>query len=138
MAIVIDANLVVVLATKDPRADMVGRLLQAWFDAGEDLHAPTLLLYEAANALTRLVVAGRLSANDLAEAWRLVEEMPISLHPPSAGLQVVTTALRLRRQSAYDAAYLALAAQLGSVLWTLDGPLARNAAALGFQVRLIE
>ncbi len=47
-------------------------------------------------------------------------------------------AARLQRRSAYDAAYLVLAEQLRGELWTLDGPLARNAGALGLPVKLIE
>ena len=72
MAIVVDANLVVVLATTDPRAPAVERHLQIWLDRGEELHAPHLLLYEVANALTRQVAAGWLAADDLADAVRLL------------------------------------------------------------------
>jgi len=43
----------------------------------------------------------------------------------------------LGRRKAYDAAYLALAERLDCELLTLDGPLARNATALGFRVVLI-
>ena len=136
MAIVVDANLVVVLVTKDPRAAAVERRLQGWVDAGEELHAPLLLWYEVANALTRLSAAGRLPAGDLARVWAQVEGLPIHWHPFAAGPEVITVALRLGRQSAYDAAYLVLAQQLNAELWTLDGPLARNAAGLGFPVHL--
>ena len=45
-------------------------------------------------------------------------------------------ALRLGRRSAYDAAYVVLASELGAELWTLDGPLARNAADHDLPVRL--
>jgi predicted nucleic acid-binding protein len=45
--------------------------------------------------------------------------------------------VHLGRHSAYDAAYLDLAQRLGAELWTLDGSLARNAAGLGFPVRLV-
>lgn len=137
MAIVVDANLVVVLATRDPRVLLVERHFQAWLDVGEDLHAPDLLLYEVANALTRLIVAGRLTIDDLAEVWTLVASLPLQFHSLVAGPQAIAIALQLGRVSAYDAAYLALAQELNATLWTLDGPLARNSMGLGFPVRLI-
>jgi predicted nucleic acid-binding protein len=41
-------------------------------------------------------------------------------------------------ENAYDAAYIALAQELGAELWTLDGPLARNPGTVDLPVRLIE
>ena len=51
---------------------------------------------------------------------------------------MVEIALGLRRQSAYDAAYIALAENLDAPLWTLDGPLYRNAVDRGFPVYLLD
>ncbi|MFN6517517.1 MAG: hypothetical protein RMY29_023960 [Nostoc sp. CreGUA01] len=44
----------------------------------------------------------------------------------------------MERQSAYDAAYLALAESLNAELWTLDGLLYRNAISYAFSVRLLQ
>jgi len=41
------------------------------------------------------------------------------------------------RKSACDAAYIVLAEELDAELWTLDGPLARNAGPRGLPVKLI-
>lgn len=51
---------------------------------------------------------------------------------------MVRAALVLQRRSAYDAAYLALAEDLEAELWTIDGPLARNASIRGYRIHLIE
>lgn len=65
-------------------------------------------------------------------------ELPVVQHPLTDDLpRVVDIALRLKRQSAYGAAYIALAEDLHATLWTLDGPLAQNAKAAGFPVRLL-
>jgi predicted nucleic acid-binding protein len=137
VAVVVDASLVAALASRDVRAGAVEQRFRDWLDAGEELHAPSLLPYEVANALTRLVVAGRLPSVRLAEAWSHVERLPLQLHPLQSGPSVIAIALRLHRQTSYDAAYIFLAQQLGGELWTLDGPLARNASGLGFPVRLV-
>jgi len=64
--------------------------------------------------------------------------MPIVLHELTEGPAAITIARQLRRHSAYDASYVALAQGLDTEVWTLDGPLARNAAGRDLPVRLIE
>ena len=71
-------------------------------------------------------------------AWQRIASVPLVWHELEDGPAVVAMAARLQRRSAYDAAYLVLAEQLRGELWTLDGPLARNAGALGLPVKLIE
>lgn len=139
MAIVLDASVLVVLASGDPRKPKAQAALRGWVEADESLHAPTLLPCEVASGLTRLLAAGAFPVERLAEAWRTVLDLPITYHPMErGGERVVAIALQLRRQSAYDAAYLGLAEQLEAELWTFDGPLARNAESAGFSVHLIE
>ena len=79
------------------------------------------------------------SSDQARSAWETLEILPIVQHPLSDDLpRVVDIALGLKRKSAYDAAYIALAQELGAVLWTLDRPLALNGQSAGLPVRLLD
>jgi len=138
LTVVVDANLVVALAIDRERGPLVDAQFRAWAAAGEIMHAPSLLRYEAANALARTVAAGDLSAAAAEDAFRAISALSIVLHELEDGSPVLRLTAELKRRSAYDAAYIALAQELGAVLWTFDGPLARNAGGRGLPVRLIE
>jgi predicted nucleic acid-binding protein len=138
LSVVVDANVLVVLALDRRRAATVEKLLRTWQADSEDLHAPALLRYEVASALNQAVAAGQLTLEDVAGAWERITAVPVVLHPLDGAVRVVEVAQLLERRSAYDAAYVALAQALDTQLWTLDGPLARNAATRGLPVRLIE
>lgn len=139
MAVVVDANLLVVIVSGDARGPMASAQIGAWITANQEIHAPELLPYEVASALTRLVAGHAISSHQARSAWETLEILPIVQHPLSDDLpRVVDIALRLKRQSAYDAAYIALAQELGAILWTLDRALARNAQSAGLPVRLLD
>lgn len=138
MSVVLDANLLVVLALDRRRAVAVEKLLRTWQAEEEELHAPALLRYEVANALVQAVSAGHLASVAVADAAQRIGSVPIILHQLGDTPRVVTMAQRLERRSAYDAAYLVLAEELGTQLWTLDGRLARNATSRGLPVQLVQ
>jgi predicted nucleic acid-binding protein len=115
------------LVLREPHADRVAGLLDRWETTGTSLNAPVLAYYEISSGLTRSRVRGDLSRDDVDEALEIIDGLGIVLHPPVDGARVVEIAVAMKRHSAYDAAYLALAEHLDSELWTLDGPLARNA-----------
>lgn len=137
MAVVVDANLLVALATADPRRPAVAARFGVWRESEEALHAPSLIRYEIASALTGLLAARQITEDQLSAGWLRIMALPITLHDLIEGPEVVRIAMRLGRRSAYDAAYIALATELGGDLWTLDGPLARNAGSAGLRVRLV-
>jgi predicted nucleic acid-binding protein len=137
LTVVVDANLLVVLALDGERAPLVETKMLEWAAAGETLHAPALMPYEAANAVDRAIVTGGLAPDVVADVWATILAVPVTLHPLQQGAEVIAIAQRLGRQSAYDAAYVALAQSLRAELWTLDGPLARNGRGIGLPVRLL-
>jgi predicted nucleic acid-binding protein len=114
----------------------VGARLSGWLASGGRLHAPALTPFEVASGLTRLAAAGAMPDDRVEPAWQAVSGLPVTYHPLQDGPSVVSLARRLERQSAYDAAYLVLARELGGACWTLDGRLVRNATRLGLPVRL--
>jgi len=110
VAVVVDANLLVVIVSGDARGPMASAQIGAWITANQEIHAPELLPYEVASALTRLVAGHAISSHQARSAWETLEILPIVQHPLSDDLPgVVDIALRLKRPSAYDAAYIALA-----------------------------
>jgi predicted nucleic acid-binding protein len=135
---VLDASLLVVLVSGDPRRLSVLQQITRWLDDGVSLHTPLLAQYEIASALTRLVVSGAFPKSKVDEAVSNILVLPLSYHSKVNMPRIVEIANILGRQSAYDAAYISLAESLDSELWTLDGPLYRNATAYRFRVRLIQ
>jgi predicted nucleic acid-binding protein len=129
LTVVLDSNVAVALALDTERAPAVEERLRAWEDSNEALHAPSLFRFEVANALTRSITADKIDSADAKVAWQRIVAIEISLHGLTDGPAVIAVARKLKRESAYDAAYIALAQELGAELWTLDGPLARNAAS---------
>jgi predicted nucleic acid-binding protein len=135
--VVVDANLLIALISGDPRGSKVLQYFTDWLNHHIEIHAPLLTKYEIANALTRLIVGGAFPEDKVEDAWNNISLLPIRYHDLSHVKRVVEIALALKRQNAYDAAYVALTEELHAELWTLDGPLYRNAQGLGFPVNLI-
>src|SRR5262249_18630642 len=96
VAVVVDANLLVVMVSGDARGPLASEQVEAWITAGEEMHAPELLPYELASALARLVAARAMSARQVQTAWENLSELPIVQHPLAEALpRVVGLALRL-------------------------------------------
>lgn len=120
--LVLDASaLVAVLTDADGAGAAVADAL-----AGNALAAPELLPFEAANVLRRLELSGLLAAETAALAHRDLLDLAVQLWPYAT---VAAGAWRLRGGlTLYDAAYVALAAQVDVPLVTLDQRLARTAS----------
>lgn len=138
MAVVVDANVMVRLAQRDALAPAIEQRIQIWIESGEELHVPSLYLYEAANALVRSVARGNMAVEALPVLWNRIMALPVTIHVVDDGLDVMEIGIRLGRQNSYDAVYLSLAQRLDATVWTIDGPLYRNASPKGFRIQLIE
>jgi predicted nucleic acid-binding protein len=89
---------------------------------GETLAAPSHLYVEASNVFRRAVLAGRLSAEVGALAHRDLVELSVTSFPFEPLAERVWELHP--GVTAYDAAYVALAEELGAPLFTLDRRLA--------------
>ena len=120
-AVVADCSVVAALVFAEPACDDAAALL-----SHNALHAPALLPFEFANVARTKRRAG-MEAASADDALRDFAELRIALHPvpPDAMVQL---ALRYEL-SAYDAAYLWLAAELKAPLATFDEKLATAAKA---------
>ncbi|KAM3115520.1 type II toxin-antitoxin system VapC family toxin [Phormidesmis sp. 146-33] len=137
MDIIIDANLLVALVTQHPQRQIVYQQFERWVDQNTALHAPDLAYSEVTNALTRMVTAGLFAREQAQAVCEQLAELPIQYHSLGFDPEVINMALALGRKSAYDAVYLVLAQRLNAALWTLDGPLYRNAIGQGYSVHLL-
>ena len=78
-----------------------------------------------------------MSREETDEALAIIGAMRVTYDRAPDNARAVEVAVDLQRHSAYDAAYLALAERIDGEVWTLDGPLARNAAGR-YRVNLID
>ena len=140
MSVVVDASVLVAVVVADKHQPAARGHLEGWLQAGEDLHAPAVLPYELANVLARLVFDAALPISEVDDIWGDLGALGLVLHPfdlAEDGHEVADLTARLRRRHATDSTYVCLARRLGTVVWTLDGALARNAADLGLPVKLV-
>ncbi|MYB42541.1 MAG: type II toxin-antitoxin system VapC family toxin [Chloroflexi bacterium] len=95
-------------------------------DHAVELHAPVLLAYELTSAMRTAERRARVPAEMASEALDNMIGAGIALHEPAP-----SETLRLARRlgvSGYDAAYVALAAELGVECWSADERLVRAAS----------
>ncbi len=135
-AIVIDASVVVALYVEEPFSAAARATLARSRDQGADLHAPDLLLIECANALWKRVRRDELDRDAamtaVGELSRLEE---LELHPMDERLVPPALSLAIAHSlTAYDAAYAALAVQLGGVVVSGDRRFVERAAECGLPV----
>jgi predicted nucleic acid-binding protein len=118
--IVVDAS-VLANALADDTAD--GRLARERLTSGGELFAPDLVDVETVSVLRRRWLAGDVTARRFSSAVDDLEDLALTRFPT---LPLMRWAYELRANvTAYDAAYVALAEQLGCILVTADARLTK-------------
>ena len=126
--IVLDASAVVDWLLQTPTGKRIEKRI---FSRTESLHAPHLLDLEVGQVLRRLVRETTVSAERADEAIRDLLDLRVTRYPHFVLLPRIW---QLRHNlSAYDAAYVVLAEQLGATLLTRD---ARLASASGHAAQI--
>jgi len=132
MSVVADASFIAGALVEEEHTAFV---LQAFPDlAVEGLAAPALIIWEVTNICAMKQRRGLLTEGEAQDALGLFLSLPIDL---DADLTALPDGLALARRhglTAYDAAYLELAARAGGALATLDRALTRAALAEGLVV----
>jgi predicted nucleic acid-binding protein len=135
-AIVIDASVMVALYVEEPLSDAARSTLVRLRKEGADLHAPDLLLIECANALWKRVRRDELDRDSAMTAIGELSKLEdLELHPLDERLVPPALSLAIAHSlTAYDAAYAALAVQLGGVVVSGDQRFVKRATEHGLPV----
>lgn len=126
--VVPDASVILkwVLQTDDERDhDNAVTLREAWLDGRCELVVPTLWLYEVGNVL------GRKRPGNAAHLLDALVDLGLSEAAPHRYLKAIVGLMTERAVTFYDAAYHALAIDLGGIMVTADAAYARKTRAAG-------
>jgi predicted nucleic acid-binding protein len=135
-ALVVDAGVMVALYVEEPLSAPARSALLRAREAGDDLHAPDLILIECANALWKRVGRGELDRDSAMTAISALSNLEdLDCHPLDARLIPPALSLAIAHSlTAYDAAYAALAVQLGGTVVSGDKRFVERASEAGLPV----
>lgn len=135
-AIVVDASVMVALYVEEPLSTPARSALLRAREAGDDLHAPDLILIECANAFWKRVGRGELDRDSAMTAIGALASLEdLDCHPLDAQLAPPALSLAIAHSlTAYDAAYAALAVQLGGTVISGDKRFVERASEAGLPV----
>ena len=127
--LVLDASFSILLFLSDPRSSKSLSLAERFREEGHTFVAPSLWTYEVTSTLQKLLHFKQISRSEVEFAVESIAIFEIELVQPDNALvrRALIWSQRLRRASAYDSFYLALAEARGCDLWTADSRLS-NAA----------
>jgi predicted nucleic acid-binding protein len=138
-AVVVDASVMVALYVDEPLSAPARAALLRSREAGDDLHAPDLLLIECANALWKRVDRGELDRDSAMAAIAALSTLEdLDRHPLDERLVPPALSLAIAHSlTTYDAAYAALAVQLGGKVISADSRFVERASRAGLPVAAV-
>lgn len=127
--LVIDASFIMRLMLQNPEQLIVKSYFEKWYDAGYIFTAPSLLIYEVTSVVNKSIHFKVITEDEGTDILEKILSLDIDLVQPNATLAKAAFewTRKLKRASAYDSFYLALADQYNAPLWTADGNLLRSA-----------
>ncbi len=124
--VVVDANIAIKWAIKEPDSSTALALLNEWNKNEMMILAPSLFTYEVTNVLYQKVRKGTLTLSQakraLTEVLSLGVEVAV-LEKPTLSTRAIELAHRFNLPATYDPHYLALAEREDCECWTADGRL---------------
>lgn len=137
--VVVDASVIVALYVDEPLSAAARAALLRCREAGDDLHAPDLILVECANALWKRVRRDELDRDSAMKAITDFSNLEdLDRHPLDAQLLPPALSLAIAHTlTAYDAVYAALAIQLGGTVITGDSRFVERASQAGLPVTAV-
>ncbi len=122
--VVVDASVVVKWFVKEEYSREARLLRDAYVNGFIDLVAPTLLPYEVLNALK---YSGAFGEDELKEVAKVIDDYQFTLYNLEGEFAKKAVELAMRKGiTIYDAAYVALAEVLNTVVYTADEKLIRR------------
>ncbi len=119
--VVVDASLALKWVVEEPYSAEARTLLEDWRTRRRRLLAPTLFLYEVANALARRMQRRQFTLEQAKERLRFfLESGPLLRQIGALHARALELVERFGLPTAYDAHYLALAESQRCECWTAD------------------
>lgn len=123
VCVVVDTSIAIKWAIKEEDSHLALSLLNEWQDKDIIILAPTLLAYEATNALHKQIRKGKLPFEDAQRALHEIIFDIVSftfLDDASLNIRALQLAQQFSLPATYDAHYLALPESKRCELWTAD------------------
>ncbi len=120
-SICVDASLALKLVLAESESDAAQAEWQSWLQAGVEIVAPDLFIYETVSVLRNRVYRREITPSEADEGFRVLTTLDIRFYEPAGIRQAAwELARRFNRPTVYDAFYLALAQEQGCEFWTGD------------------